>query len=90
MMNTEYRGPDSLLPDYHELLFDLPEASVESVLGRYDKHQLKSMLVVLESRLGTGAETPRDLENARTIAHQLNNLLLVEKLQTALSGRPLL
>jgi len=42
--------------------------------------ELESLLSEVSARLGTAAEKPDDLDHARSIAHQLNNILTAIRL----------
>jgi len=53
--------------------------NTESELVRMlcDQRQLQTQIKEVQSRLGTAAELPDDLDRVRAIAHQLNNILTV-------------
>lgn len=48
--------------------------ALERLLKPCGEAQLVAALLILQGRLGTPSERSNDLERARIIAHQLNNL----------------
>ncbi len=60
---------------------------LESLRTNFDHYQLRAMLAAVETRLGTDAEEQDDMDRARAIAHQLNNVLACNLLRHELSSR---
>jgi hypothetical protein len=49
--------------------------TTQSSLEQFDQHQLQPMLKEVQSRLGTRAEGPEDIDFAQALAHQLTKAL---------------
>lgn len=56
-------------------------------MNRQPIEQLRRELHERQSRLGTAAELPADLERVLSLAHEINNRMAVDLLRSALDGR---
>lgn len=61
---------------------------LERQLTECTEPQLRAMLAVIQARLGRPDELAGDLELARAIGHQLNNLLTATRLAEDLARLP--
>jgi len=59
-------------------------ADIELFLKQCTQAQLETKLRTIQLRLGSPAERPGDLDCAQLIAHQLNNLLTVQRVNEIL------
>jgi len=53
-------------------------------LQSFSEKQLEELLRAVQRRLGTSHEGPGDFDYARTVAHELNNVLTVSRLKEGL------
>lgn len=60
-------------------------AEYELILKQYDQRELQTWIEDIQSRLGTCRELPDDMDRARAIAHQLNNILTSIRLRHELA-----
>lgn len=62
----------------------IPRVEIESALKQCNQSTLEAMLRVIQLRLGTPAECLGDMDYAQMIAHQINNVLTVQKIEETL------